>query len=425
MKFKYQIRTGFLLFSIIAGLFLAHGYVLGDDNNSVPPELKAQIDKKNQELQAISQQIKDTQTQLDSTRDQKQSLQQELNQVNSQLNQLNLGIKSSQISVEKLGLEIDATQYNIKDSEEKISDKRTAIAELVRQIQQKDDSGNFLMIFLKNKSLADSISEIQGMVSLQNKLTVDIADLKSFKEDLNSSLSTATDKKKQKELEAENLKNRKIIVDETKKDRQTILTETKNKEKTYQQSLTDLQKKQEEIAQEIENLDAEARKGINTNLLPTSGPGVLALPVDGPLTQGYGATSFAQRGGYKGKWHNGIDIGAPVGTPVFAAEKGRVTAVANQDRYCSHGAYGKFITISHDNNLTTLYGHLSLQVVTEGQVVNRGDLIGYTGMTGYTTGPHLHFGVYASPTFKIGPSNFCGPKMPYGGDLNPRNYVQI
>ena len=138
------------------------------------------------------------------------------------------------------------------------------------------------------------------------------------------------------------------------------------------------------------------------------------------VTQGYGRTPYSAR--YPQNWHNGIDIGAPIGTPVLAAEAGTVVATGNQDAYCRKGAYGKFIIIKHENNLVTLYGHLSRQIVQKGDIVSRGQLIGYSGRTGYATGPHLHFTVYAGPTFYMGASRVCGP-MPYGGDLNPLGYL--
>ncbi|MEK7566353.1 MAG: M23 family metallopeptidase, partial [Patescibacteria group bacterium] len=94
----------------------------------------------------------------------------------------------------------------------------------------------------------------------------------------------------------------------------------------------------------------------------------------------------------------------------------------NQDKYCYRGAYGKFVVVEHENNLTTLYAHFSLITATQGKEVRRGDLIGYVGRTGYATGPHLHFTVFASQTFRMGPSLMCGP-MPFGGDINPTNYL--
>ena len=139
------------------------------------------------------------------------------------------------------------------------------------------------------------------------------------------------------------------------------------------------------------------------------------------MTQGYGATDFAKNG-YQGHWHNGVDLAAAIGTPVLAAEDGTIMAAGNQDLYCRKGAYGRFIAINHTDNLTTLYGHLSRILVAKGDIVKRGQVIGYSGQTGYATGPHLHFTVYAQATFYMGISKACGP-MPYGGDLNPIGYL--
>ncbi len=391
---------------------------------ATPQELRDNIEKKSQELEALKGQILSTQEQLETTKSQKQTLGSELNQIKVNLNQLDLGIKSSQTAIEKTGLEIEMTQYDIKDSEDKIKAKREVIAEILRQLQQKNATENPLTIFLKNKNLADSVFEIQGLLDFQGKLVSEIDDLRNLKEELDRNLQIASDKKQQKETENENLKNKKLIAEETKKYRQSLLEQTKNKEKIYQQSLTELQKKQDQIGQELQKLEEEMRLKIDRSILPKARPGVLAMPVGGTTTQIYGYTKFALAGGYKGKPHNGIDVAAPIGTPIFAAEKGKVISVGNQDLYCYKGAYGKFIAIEHENNLTTLYGHLSLQVVKEGDTVERGSLIGYVGKTGYAKGAHLHFGVYASQTFRIGSANLnCGPKMPYGGSLDPMDYL--
>ena len=146
------------------------------------------------------------------------------------------------------------------------------------------------------------------------------------------------------------------------------------------------------------------------------------MPTKGILSQNFGLTTFAIKGGYKGKAHNGIDVAAPIGTPIYAAEDGVVVKTGNQDLYCRKGAYGRFIVISHNNNLVTLYGHLSSVNVRDEQMVQRGDFIGYVGKSGYATGPHLHLTVYSKPTFYMGQSRSCGA-MPYGGYLNPLEYL--
>ncbi|MDD5165484.1 MAG: M23 family metallopeptidase [Candidatus Pacebacteria bacterium] len=88
--------------------------------------------------------------------------------------------------------------------------------------------------------------------------------------------------------------------------------------------------------------------------------------------------------------HNGVDLAAPVGTPIVASAGG--TVIISRINGGWNGGYGNFVVIAHKNGTQTLYSHMqSRTVVTAGQQVNQGDLIGYIGMTGHTTGPHLHF----------------------------------
>lgn len=95
-------------------------------------------------------------------------------------------------------------------------------------------------------------------------------------------------------------------------------------------------------------------------------------------------------GGYAG--HKGADFAMPVGTPVYAAADGVVTRAYTKDSWGY--SWGYHIKINHRKNCDTLYAHLSRVLVQEGQQVRQGDLIGYSGNTGNTTGPHLHFELY-------------------------------
>lgn len=388
-----------------------------------PPEIKEAIEKKRQEEQELGNQIKAVQGALETTVGEKQTLQRELNQINNNVKQLDLGIKYSKTAAEKLSYEIQDTQYTIEESQERIAECKKEIAEMLRQVQRKDTSEGPIMAILKGKSLADTVGEIQALLEFQDNFSQEIGELQGFTKELDQQVKTAEEKKKQKEIETENFKNKKVILDQTKQYQQQLLNQTKNKEQIYQNSLAELKKRQDAIDAEIARLEAEARKNINLGALPKVDTGPLMMPAQGKLTQGYGSTPFAIRN-YASKRHNGIDIAAPIGTPIVAASDGRVVGVADQDLYCRKGAYGKFVAITHYNGLTTLYAHLSLWTVSEGQEVKKGDLIGYMGNTGFSTGPHLHFTVYATPTFKIAPAvGSCGPKMPFGGDLNPFDYL--
>ncbi len=112
------------------------------------------------------------------------------------------------------------------------------------------------------------------------------------------------------------------------------------------------------------------------------------------------------------KMHAGIDFTAPSGTPIYATGNGRV-AEAGMD-----GGYGRRIIIDHGYSYKTLYGHMSRFAVKPGQRVKRGDLIGYVGNSGTSTGPHLHYEVHKNGT-PVNPINFIYH------DLTPTEYVAI
>lgn len=110
------------------------------------------------------------------------------------------------------------------------------------------------------------------------------------------------------------------------------------------------------------------------------------MPLEGAaLTSGFGMRIHPVLGGRRG--HKGIDLSSPIGTPIYA------TADAVVTRADWFSSYGLFISLDHGASLETRYGHLSRLNVAEGQAVKKGDLIGYVGTTGRSTGPHLHYEV--------------------------------
>jgi murein DD-endopeptidase MepM/ murein hydrolase activator NlpD len=112
----------------------------------------------------------------------------------------------------------------------------------------------------------------------------------------------------------------------------------------------------------------------------------LIWPVDGPVVSGFGARTI--NGSYE--YHPGIDIAVPEGTPIRAALTGTVSL---QQSEAESGGYGNYTCLDHGGGLSTCYAHQSSFAVSLGQSVSQGDVIGYTGCTGYCLGPHLHFEV--------------------------------
>lgn len=116
---------------------------------------------------------------------------------------------------------------------------------------------------------------------------------------------------------------------------------------------------------------------------------------------GYGYGSITQYFGNNG--HKGLDIGVPYGTPIVASRSGKVMVANNYDSWGD--SWGYYVAIYHDSTYSTLYAHMSSVAAYEGQWVNKGDVIGYVGSTGNSSGNHLHFEVYQNGT-RVDPSQF-------------------
>lgn len=112
-------------------------------------------------------------------------------------------------------------------------------------------------------------------------------------------------------------------------------------------------------------------------------------PSQWPTDGGFISSPFGGRpnpfSGYGRDWHPGIDIAVDYGTPVYASAAGYVQQAG------WYGGYGKYIRLGHDFGYETAYGHMSRLAVSAGSFVKKGEVIGYVGSTGYSTGPHLHF----------------------------------
>jgi murein DD-endopeptidase MepM/ murein hydrolase activator NlpD len=116
------------------------------------------------------------------------------------------------------------------------------------------------------------------------------------------------------------------------------------------------------------------------------GSGSMIWPVDGPIASGFGPRTI--EGHYE--YHPGIDIAVPEGTPIRAALTGTVAFTESE---AESGGYGNYTCIDHGGGLSTCYAHQSAFAVSAGDRVQQGEVIGYSGCTGYCLGPHVHFEV--------------------------------
>jgi murein DD-endopeptidase MepM/ murein hydrolase activator NlpD len=124
---------------------------------------------------------------------------------------------------------------------------------------------------------------------------------------------------------------------------------------------------------------------VNADGVGGDGSQAVRMPVQGRVTSGFG-NRFHPILGYE-RFHDGVDLAAREGTPIVAAADGRVVSAGWS------GGYGRAVEIAHSGGLETRYGHMSRIAAYAGELVHRGEVIGYVGSTGLSTGPHLHFEV--------------------------------
>ena len=259
--------------------------------------------------------------------------------------------------------------------------------------------------------------------------------LKGLQTDLETTV-TASQAQKQQLISLQNqLSTQKTAVNANKAAQSSLLTETQNKESNYQKLIAEKKANEQSEQEALIAAESKLNLSVNPGSVPGTAPGILNWPVADPhkITQFFGNTDFAQSHPtvYSGQGHDGLDIGVPIGTPIMAALDGVVKGTGNTDLTCPNASFGKWVFIEHANGLSTMYAHLSVIEATAGEQVTAGEVIGLSGMTGYATGPHVHFGVYATSGSEITSfvSAACKGKtyvMPVGSlaaYLNPLNYL--
>src|SRR3989344_8067531 len=385
--------------------------------------LRQQIDDRNKEILKLEEEIKKYQSNLDETETTAKTLNQEIARLNAEIKRLNSSISLTQKKISKKVLEIKQLSLDIKDTAATAEERRSAMGVLLQRLREQESQSS-LEILLTNKTVSEFFDTLESIKQFDNSVRKNFEELKTLKTDLETQKSKAEAARRELATLKRDLLNQREIQEDGKVEKTELLKATKNQEALYQKLLQDREKRRAQIYEEIRTIENDLKKQIDLSSLPAFRRGILQIPIDGGVvTQEFGYTSFSRHTDVYGNgFHNGIDFRAPIGTPLRAAEGGTGKATGNIDIMCPRGSYGKWVLIEHPNKLATLYAHLSLVRVSPRQEISRGDIIGYSGNTGYTTGPHLHFTVYDARTVELRQSRVCGV-LPYGGYLNPLNYL--
>lgn len=388
-------------------------------------ELRKEIEIKSTEIKKLEEDAKKYRNEIVLKQQRGRTLNEELARIEQTIKNLRQDISLTERRIYKKGLEIETLILEISEKEYSIKKLRGGLASLI-QLFAKFEQESPLEILFKYRFTSAFFERIENTLLVNQKLVSGLEAVKVLRGILETKRAEAEERREELENLGQSMLDQRKIQENVQQNRKELIRITKNEEKLYQNLLKETERRQDEILQKIEELEEDLRKLVDPSSLPKGRNGFLLMPVDGVVSQKYGETPFtkSKRGRHFYKFHNGIDVSSPVGTPIKAAEDGTVLAVGDSDKFCPRGAYGKYIVIDHKNNLTTMYAHLSLVKVETRQEVKRGDIIGYIGNTGLSTGSHLHFTLYDSRTveIKLGKVGICGP-LPFGGSINPMVYL--
>lgn len=381
-------------------------------------KLKNEINSRSSRLAEIESEISKYESELKEVGAEKKTLQNAINQLELERKKVNAEINKTENLITSTDLEINKLILEIANTEEDISTVEEALGALIRSEYQASEE-SLIEVLLSHERLSDFWSTFEARDSVREKMTTKVEELSSFHTLLNEQKNANQEKRE----ELSDLKNQytdqTVVLQNNKAEQAELLEVTKSEEKSYQQLLAEKRSAQEQILKELRDFESKLQFILDPNTIPTPGTQVFSWPLQNVIiTQYFGGTEFAARNAaaYGGRaYHPGVDMGAPRGTPILAPLTGTVRATGNTDAVPGCSSWGKWTLIDHSNGLSTLYAHQDLISVTPGQKVSTGDIIGYVGNTGFSTGPHLHFTVYAKSGVNVRKFNeiktvtSCGP----------------
>ena len=287
--------------------------------------------------------------------------------------------------------DLDSKQEELAQTELDLQEEQQIYNERVVNVYKSGGSVVILAALFETTSVADVVTRIDllsTVVEQDNDLLAQIKDLKALVQTQKAALDD--ERARVVVLEQDQAATTELL-QAVAEERQATLDELEAARAAKKKVLAAAEKEvaawnrqEDELLAESDRI-AELLRKANAAKTTKPGSGVLAWPVVGAVTSGFGYRIhpiFNVR-----KLHTGIDIDADMGDPIKAAAGGTVVSAGWR------GGYGKCVVITHGGGLATLYGHQSEILVSVGETVKRGEVIGKVGSTGYSTGPHLHFEV--------------------------------
>ena len=377
---------------------------------------------------ATSAQIKEELDKLEDRNDEiekeiaglREQLQENLNGLSELVAQKNLVDQEISLlyeQIENMNTQITATSQLIADKQEELDQAQKELQDLqaknAMRIRAMEENGELSYWAV----LAEANSVMELLDCIEMVADIDKADKKCMK-DLNEAAaaveavkSELTVEQEQLQVKQEEMSATEVVLEAKRAETDALLIEMKAEGDEYAQMLEESENLQDELAIEIakktdEYEDAKELESADTPIIGGATNNVSGITWMMPCYY----TAFTSPFGYRyhpisGNWkmHQGVDLAGPAGTPIVATRAGYVTTAAYQA-----GGAGNYVSLNHGDGYGSIYMHMTHYIVSRGQYVEQGQVIGYMGTTGGSTGVHLHFGISYNGTY-----------------VNPANYINI
>ena len=408
-KQRISILAGLLAAVMILSLLLTllPASVSAASSSEIRNQLNDLKDQKKELAEQIAQvkgQYQANENEIEDMVNRKNTIDQQIALLHAQIDNINQQIAAYALLIADKQDELDEAQFRLDELNEKNKERIRAMEE--------DGNISYWSIIFKASSfsdLLDRLSMIEEIAASDQKRLKELSEAADLVASAQAELKSEKDElsETRQELDATQAE-----LDDKRAEADALLTELVARGEEFQAMLDASEALQEELMEQIAQKEkdlkaAEYQEWLATYVPPTTKPtGSDTTPSDGaPSSSGwisplksYKLTSpFGMRKhpilGYE-RMHNGVDMAAPAGTPIYAAKSGKVTAASFQS-----GGAGNYVSINHGDGFSSIYMHMTRYIVSVGDYVSAGQVIGYVGSTGLSNGNHLHFGISYNGTY--------------------------
>lgn len=353
--------------------------------NSATQKYEDQIKELEKTQKELLAKIKNIESEASETFENKQYLDSLITTVNSK-------IQAAEALCSELETQISDTEADIAEHEKLIEASTEKIKERMRA-NHEEGNASYLSVLLGAEGVDDFLSRLEKVNTILEYDKKTLAEYKTEKADLEAKKAELEDSKKLQEDTLATLKSDKAENERLASEAESYFSKLSSDKAAATAEYNKAKAAEEALDAQLQAMLAQIANQ-NSSQVTAAGEYMWPLPAGGYISCYFGDTDPG------GRPHYAMDIAISAGTPIYAANDGSVVTAT------WHSSYGNYIVLDHGNGKSTLYAHCSGLAVSSGQSVSKGQVIGYVGSTGYSTGNHLHF------EFRVN-----------GQKVNPANYV--